>query len=446
MMSDFLEKFNNDNYKKTKQNQVSERLEKQPETIKEKHESLVETSKVDDQKPVKGSRRIEHENEIIEIDTQYAKKQKKRKVMTICTIILVLIGLVLSILFFTLTSIPDFKNKKQSALDIWAKENNMTLDIERVYHKDVELDTIISQETAAGSFLFKGSSTKFIISKGPDPNEYVVLPDFQMMNQKSVEEWSNKEKVINLKLEFMYHNDIPTGNIISSKFGDETVTKETFKRKDKLTITISKGVKPIEKNIAVADFVDKPKADVEKWAKSNEVKLVIKEAPSDKIIEGNVISQSVALNEKISTEDTFEITVSQGKGIKVPDFSSVSKTNAQTVDAELTVLVKETYSAVGYGKLISQSVPANTIVTGANKKVEVTYSIGRPFIENLAGKNLKELEQYFADMNEKNAKITYRIFYEAAMDPTVVKGTVTKSSVTNDYVEFGSTVNIYIAK
>lgn len=433
-MSSFLEKFEKKHYQTRQQYNDDLVINQEKREIKkhENYDSVTQYNHADD--------------EIIEIDTSFRIKQKRKKIMIAVLSSLAVVVCLLIWLFLNTVAVPNLVNKKQVDVELWAKENNITVQLEKVYSKEQPVDHVIAQETTTGSYVFKGSTLKFTISKGADPSEYIPIPDFKTMNQREVEEWIAREKLTNTKIDAIYHQTIPANTFIEAQFDDKSVTNTTFKRKDILMIVISKGIKPIEKDINVLDFMNKPKEEVLTWSKTNQVEIQFKEVADDKIMEGNVVSQSVPANEKISTADKIEIALSQGKGIKVPDFSNITKTSATTISSELQVTVKEVYAHTGYGKFISQNVASGSVLTGENKKVEVTYSVGRPFVDHLVGKNLKELEQYFSEMNEKKANISYKIVYEASNDSSVVKGTVTRSSVSNAYIEFGGYVTVYIAK
>lgn len=435
-MSNFLDKFETNNYRTQQQQRSENKLATDKEGTTTKKEVRLEERNISPH----------YEEEIVEIDRAFELKQKRKKIMIIVLSLLVGILCLTTFLLFNMTTVPSFVNKKQSDVELWAKENNITIQLDKVYSKQNDVDYVMAQESSTGSYIFKGSTLKFTVSKGADPNEYVQIPDFKTMNQREVEEWIAREKLTNTKIDVIYDQTIPANTFIEAQFGDKSITNETFKRKDILKIIISKGSKPIEKNISVPDFTNKPKEEVVTWSKTNQVEIQFKESADDKITEGNVVSQTVPANEKISTVDKIEVTLSQGKGIKVPDFANVTKTSAVTIAPELQVIVTEVYANVGYGKFISQNVAPGSILTGENKKVEVVYSIGKPFVESLVGKNLKELEQYFSEMNEKKANVSYKIVYESPVDTTVVKGTVIRSSVSNDYIGFGGSVTIFIAK
>lgn len=444
-MSNFLEKFEKGNYQKTKKN-INKPVARKEEDKEIAIEKISAVSKEIKAKTIQKSKHRHYEEEIIEIDKSFDIKQKRKKVMIILSALLAVILCTGTFLFFNMTVVPYFVEKKQSTAEAWAKENNVTIQLNKIYSKEKELDIIIKQDKTEGTYIFKGSTVTLTISKGADPNEYVAIPDFTIMNQRELEEWIGREKLTNTKIDLVYNPNIPANTFVEAKFEDSSVTNGTFKRRDTLILTVSKGAKPIEKNINVPDFTNKPKEEVITWSKANQVEIQFKESADDKVMEGSVISQNVPAGQKVSTVDVIEVILSLGKGVKVPNFSNVTKTSAITIVPELHVTVKEVYANVGYGKFISQSVQAGTILTGENKKIEVTYSIGKPFIDNLVGKNLKELEQYFAEMNEKGANVSYKIAYEAAPDSTIVKGTVIKSSVSNNYIGFGSTVMIYIAQ
>ena len=138
------------------------------------------------------------------------------------------------------------------------------------------------------------------------------------------------------------------------------------------------------------------------------------------------------------------LTISIGKGIEVPDFSQTNSLDAAAFVPGLTVTVKTRYNSdVPYGRLVSQSVAAGEVMYGEDKKVEVVYSEGRPFIGQLAGRMENELPAYFFAFNAKGASISYSVAY---VDSAMEKGMVVSASRFNEYLWLTSGVQVFVSK
>lgn len=155
------------------------------------------------------------------------------------------------------------------------------------------------------------------------------------------------------------------------------------------------------------------------------------------------MGQSVAANEKVAKKSKLTVQVSAGKGITVPDFSTLTMTQAASVTG-LTVIVRQVYGDSPYGSLISQSQKAGTELTEKDdKNVEVVYSAGSPYIRDLSGKNEGDLQQYFYDeFRSKGAEIYFTSYYVNSDQP---KGTVVAQSAKETWLPLAYTVEVGIS-
>ncbi|MCL1904056.1 MAG: PASTA domain-containing protein [Oscillospiraceae bacterium] len=324
----------------------------------------------------------------------------------------------------------------------WAIRNRITLEISNEFNTDYEKDIVFFQSPEAGK-VQRGSIVAVGVSKGPDPDEPITIPDFSNIKSASeVRVWINEFKVANARVIQEYSDDVENGHFLRLEFRDDMVNESTYTRKDTLNIYISRGVEPISKNITVPKFVGKTKEDAETWAENNKVKLIFEEADSEDVAVNKIISQDIQSGIKIAQEDEITLIVSLGKGITVPDFNTISK-NEAAMNSDLNVEVILKYSgSVPYGDVISQSVPAGTKLFGEDKKVTVTYSEGRPYIEDLVGRSENLLPAYFYELKFKGSNITYTTAY---VDSSLPKGTVVSASHNSQYVDMDTVVHIQIS-
>lgn len=134
---------------------------------------------------------------------------------------------------------------------------------------------------------------------------------------------------------------------------------------------------------------------------------------SESIPLGQVVEQSIKEKEKIAKKTKLTVNISAGKGVKVPNFSNLTKENAMT-QGKLQVTVEEKFNLdVPYGELLSQSVEAETELTEEDDlSIKVTYSAGKPYLKDLTGQNEGELQKYFYDeFRSKGANIYYVVNY-----------------------------------
>lgn len=475
-MSDFLKKFSNDNYKdmvknkkqtdKTTEETVEIEIIKEEEkeemikaisSKKSKPTIVVSDEKVEEDTVLikkatidkEETKRSEFEEEVV-IDQHYHKKK------IIQYSIIGAIGLFLCIAVFLLfrftnqVTMPDFVNENVSSVQTWAVKNKIELKIEREYSLDYEYNIVFEQSKKANKKIQKGSVLTIKVSDGADPDELIKLPDFTTMTKSEIESWKIKNKAENLKIVTEYSEEIEKDKVIKFEIKDTSITSETYRRKDIATVYVSKGQEAYEKNIVVPNFTNKSKAEVEEWAKKNEIVVTYNESDSDSVLEGCIISQSITADEKIAKKTEMSVYVSIGKATIVPNFVNYSLKEVESyIDGSgLNVVVTRRYhDSISYGGFISQSIGSGTKLYGTSNTVTVVYSIGRPFIGDLTTilENENGLQSYFyEEYQSKGANITYSVNYVDSIEGT--KGKVVSSNYNNEFVGMNTHVSINIGK
>lgn len=431
-MSDFLSQFEKNNYNNSNK-------ETKKEDIKETY-SDKDTDKKEKEYQNSGIKSTEHDTEI---DMKYHKRKIIRYVVIAITVVLLALIVFLSIYFLNRVTVKDFIGLDVSEAKTWGIKNNVEIDIELIFSVEQNNNIVVSQDKEANSKIQKGSILYVKVSKGADPEEKLELPDFSQMMQTQIREWVDSNKAYNINIIQEFSDTIEKNKFTKMEFKDSEIGVSNYKRKDALIIYISKGSEKDEKNITVPDFVGKLKTDVETWSKTNLVEVQYKESGSEVIEAEKVMGQDIAANTKIARTEILTVTISNGKGVVVPNFSDMSKEEASAV-TDLIVTVKSIYNeGVPYGRLISQSVKSGTKLYGDKKRVDVVYSEGRPYIDNLVGKMERDLAPYFYDYSLKGANITYTIEH---VDSHLEKGSVVWTSRVSEYIEMSTNIHIYISR
>jgi serine/threonine-protein kinase len=341
-------------------------------------------------------------------------------------------------------SVPDFTNWKTTEVQAWSELNKgIIIKTDSVFNDDVEESRVISQGTEPNTKVKKGDTILLVVSKGHDMSVTFALPDFHNMTREQIEKWAQERYLSKLRIVTESSDSIPAGQVIRFEVNDDTVTNE-IRRDTPLYITVSRGEEAALRNISVPDFKGKARMDVMVWAEEHGVTITYQEQGSETIPADGVISQSYSKGERIAKKDEFTVVISLGKGVPVPNYMSILRDRAEAAEPGLMVTVVPHYSAtVAYGKAISQSVPAGTKLYGEDKRVTVTYSEGRPFIDDLIGSPEKDLAAYFYDFKLKGANITYSVTYVNSSEP---KGTVVKSSKNSEFVPMSQVVYIEVSR
>ncbi|NLC34164.1 MAG: PASTA domain-containing protein, partial [Erysipelothrix sp.] len=390
-------------------------------------EEVVETEKVVvDDKPLPTTKMsdadsLEQEHKYLrdeptELDPGYKKKQMKMRILIGVGAVVFLIIAATSYYFMSTVKVPDFANKEISEVRNWSKENRVELELESAFSNEFDTNIVLTQETAVGKRIKKGSALKLSISKGSDPDEVIGLMPFEGSNETTIYEWLEKSHVNNLKVTRIYHDTIANGNFIRIELLNKDQKPEDFKRKDAGTIYISKGTESFDKTIVMLDFKGKTKGDVEAFHTSNKFvnPFVYEEVYSDTVEMGMIVSQSISKDEKLAINDVVTIEVSKGKAMVVPDYSATTVDTFENVNPNgLNIKPGEKFSSsVAYGSFLSQSADAGLDVTkDPNFNMTVYYSVGKPYIDTLVGKKEGDLAKYFFDFNAKGANVTYVVQY-----------------------------------
>jgi serine/threonine-protein kinase len=373
---------------------------------------------------------IEHH---VETDPGYRRKQVRRAVIVVAAII-VLVALAAFIWYLTrLVEVPELVGKPLSAAQTFCRDNDLELEVVEEYRMDVEQGVVTAQELVAGENTMRGSTFSLTVSKGPDPDERLVLPDFSTMKRVVAEQWIQDHRADNLRLVQEFSDSVPVSDFLRLEFRGTDVGADNYRRRDYATLYYSKGAEVFEKNITVPDFAGKTRGEVETWAQTNSLELTVEETDSEVADAGTVISQSVAAGEKVAKRDAFAVTVSLGKPIVVPNFANHTVVTAPGAAEQLLVTVQTRFdSSVAYGQLISQSVPSGTkLLPSDDHQVTVVYSEGRPFLKDYRGMSEGDLPAaFFNDYTTKGASVTYELRY---VDSSESKGMVVNMS---DYSRF----------
>ena len=456
-MSNFLDQFTDENYKKNKpklsdeqnhNDEISQNLNLENELTDKIDEHIFldqpymenKQNRIDVNEPYL-------RDEVVEKDPNYQDKKKKK-------IILLSLALFLSLLTFTLlynranhTIMPEFINSEKHEVTQWGKKYKMDPIYTESYDTKVEKDAIVGQSVEAGAKVKKGSSINFIISLGADPDELIKLPLFEEMTAKEIESWIQEYKMSFIQLDYQYSNDIEQNKFISLEIKDKDVSKENFKRKNKAIITVSKGKEVYEKDILVPDFKNKSKTDVEAWMKDKEFlhKFNFEGVYHDEKLQDEVISQSALAGDKVAKDDTLTFEISKGKAIYAPNYSQTELNSFDTINTNgANVINKELYTMnYSYGEFVEQSIEANTIMNEQPDTVIVVYySIGKPFIKDLIGQSEGDLPALFYEFKGKGANISYNTYY---INDCATKGTVVNASKNNEFLSTDEAIDVFVS-
>ncbi|MCL1788875.1 MAG: PASTA domain-containing protein [Oscillospiraceae bacterium] len=435
-MNDFLSQFDKKNYNSEPKNEPAPPAIRTEPVVVIQPEILAQTPKESQNVAIQGP---VHQTEV---DKSFQTKKIIKYAIIAAAVAAVCVTGIIIFLLANRVDVKSLLGDNIGDANNWAIRNRITLETMSEYNLDYDKDVVFAQQPESGK-IQRGSIVEVSVSKGPDPDEFITIPDFSNIKSPAeVRNWISEYKATGARVIQEYSDEVENGHFLRLEFRDELVNESNYTRKDTLNIYISRGEEPVTKNITVPKFAGKTKEEVETWAETNHIKINFEEADSEEVAENKIISQEPVAGIKIAQEDEVTVVVSLGKGITVPDFNAVSKNEAaMNTDLQVEVILKYS-STVPYGKVISQSVAAGTKLFGDDRKISVTYSEGRPYIEDLKGRSENLLPAYFYELQFKGANITYTTSY---VDSSLPKGTVVDASHNSQYVEMTLVVHIQIS-
>lgn len=442
-MSDFLSKFNKNNYEDT----LDEHGDETSEEVNGKNSEGIESKTEEENIPMAKAQSVTRRSivgEELEFDPTYQKRKRRKLLLIILGVIVTLVLGFITYYNLVHVEVEDFTDKPVSEVRAWAATNDVQMELTEEYSSDIELNRIISQSIDEGKKIRKGKTITLVSSLGLDPEETIPLPDFSEMTQSDAEVWIAEHRAENLNLVSEYSDNVEAGAFIKLVIRDSDIDEVEYRRKDSATVYYSRGEEVFEKNISVPDFSESTKEEVQQWADTNEIALTFEEKDSNSVEVGKVISQSVEAEEKIAKKDEMKIVLSLGKAVVVPNFGELTMEEAVSYPGLAVTVNQKFHSKLSYGKLIAQSIEADTKLIGDDDpSITVTYSVGQPFLADYRGMLEGDLPRlFYDDYQAKGANINYIVKY---VDADEVKGTVVGMSKFNEFVSTEYTVEIRIS-
>lgn len=379
-------------------------------------------------------------------------RDKKTIGLMIAAGILILLTATIVAIFFLFPAkkieIPDFTNKTKAEVETWITENELSLDqvlIAYEYNETIMKDQVLTQSIVGGETLKKDDILTITLSNGSDPDLIVTLPDFKDMTHDQIEAWFTENKFSDITYEY-----IPDPKIKKDYFIKSNITETEIRRSTPVLISISVGTESVGIEIAMPDFKDYTKANIQAWGKTNNVTITFKEEASETIASGKVISQDPKSGSTIKTGGKITVTLSTGKGATAIKFDGKTK---KDVDAwaktnNIKISYQETYdNKVANGVVISNTPNSGLMKSGSTMTVKI--SIGKPSVENYTNKSKDSFNSYIEGLNKKSANLKV-VVNEVESDKaqgTIIEQIINSKTVSGSTtVDTGTTITIKVAK
>jgi beta-lactam-binding protein with PASTA domain len=252
---------------------------------------------------------------------------------------IIIIALIIGIIWFLNRGVAviDLNGWIVNDAQLWAKDNDVKLQIEEQYNDQTDTGKIFAQNPAAGGMVNQGGFVRISVSLGHDLTVELPLPDLMAMTKADIETWAAENFMTKVRITAEFSDKIASGQVVSYEINDTRVV-DKVKRDTPIYIIVSKGKEDQAAIlITVPNFKEMSIAQSYEFAKENGIVLKVIEDYDDFAPAGSIIAQSVKAAEKVGKGAEISVTVSKGKKILMPNFAGYSRQQAAAVIAGLGI-------------------------------------------------------------------------------------------------------------
>lgn len=238
-------------------------------------------------------------------------------------------------------------------------------------HKEIAPGAVVSQSIEAGKEAEKGSEITLVVSTGSDDintNELVKVPELIGKNFDEAIAILTENNLYYSKEE-IYDASRPANLIMRTN----PVAGEEVNAGTEIRLTVNMGAKTLVLKNYTYRNLESAKAELE----SQGIVVNVKYEENKNIAQGTIISSQPGSGTTIKVGSTVVFTVSKGYTVTVPDVKGMKYDAAQsklTTSGLASSIRREASETVDEGKVISQSVAANTKVAQGTLVVLVVSS------------------------------------------------------------------------
>lgn len=329
--------------------------------------------------------------------------------------------------------ITSYVDKNYTEFSDWAKRNGIEIITEYEYSDTIEKGNIIRTDINEGTFIKEIKKITVTVSDGPNYDKLLIIPSMLGWNIDDVINYIDENFLINVTINYEESTDEVDTVIKQSKNGE-------LRRNNELILTMSIGSKSdLSDTIEVIDFKGMTLFKSLIWLKKNDIKYELNYEFSDN--DKNIIlNQNIEKNTEINRkQDTIILNVSNGKAIKIPDFTTmtVEEITNFIIENNLKVEFDEVYDEqIETGKVIKQDIAVNESV---KEETLITITISRGQIKMQSFTSLYEFKEW---TNKYNIKYTENYEYSN----TIAKGGIISFSYKeNDIVPPDAVINVNVS-
>lgn len=230
-------------------------------------------------------------------------------------------------------TVPGLVNATQSQVSAALKPLGLQSEVSaEQYSEDIPAGNVISTDPVGGKKIDQAGTVKLVISKGPE--RYSIPALNGLTAEAAVALIQKYPLMLNPNLE-IFSATIPKGYVISS----EPSAGTKVKRNTTVTLTISKGIE----QVSLASYVGKSGDQALNELQTAGFKVAVTYTFNEKVLAGEVISQTPAGNISVDKGSAVSIVISKGTEFAyIPNVFSLDESRAVKIlqDLGLKVSVK----------------------------------------------------------------------------------------------------------
>lgn len=365
-------------------------------------------------------------------------KTKKKPIIGLVVAVLVIASMGLLFQLTQKTEVPDFVSWTLSDVNSWTDSHDIQLVYKATYSPEI-VDTVVSQDVEPGTSVSANSVLVVEVSQGLDPDEVIVLPVFDASWDKTdLLQWLSETQLDNYRFDLAEDQSLAPNAFL----GYSVSTTASFTRSDEIVFIINQSA---VETLIMPDLSASTIADIETWAQSADLTLIITYVFSDYITVDKFVSQSVLPNAIIDVGSTFAVSFSKGEAILMADFRSMDAIEAKLWASlnNLTLSVETIYSSYSKDSLISQSVKTGTALE-AKAKITVTYSLGNLItVGSYVNAPITTLKSFIEAQNSLGAKLTLTITTQYSS--SVALNRIIAISVSDEEILQGTNLEVIVS-
>lgn len=267
-------------------------------------------------------------------------------------------------------TVPNFHDVSYKKVLKWSDDNNVKAKVTYEYSDEVREGSVISQSINAGEFVKNVSSINYVVSNGTDTYKEVNIPNMAGKDIDMALKMIKQYRLNNVNINYVENKDVDKDTItFQSVSGD-------IRRNTLVEFNVSLGDASNLKDIKMKDLYNESYLSASVYLKRNGIKYDTTYEFSSNVKAGYIINSSVPVGSNVSNKDTVTLTVSKGKGVTVPDFSSKSEDMVLKNCSELGIKCILEYSKDGTSLdeiAKSQSINEGTIIS-KNEYITISMS------------------------------------------------------------------------